>query len=232
MGGADAVAARTSVDRARVGALTTCARHPSGPHVTSVAVHGRADGTVEVELAVDALAVRQLLARPIATLRVAPLWCEPVLLHGAARRLPRTGSGTLRFSLEVAAVRVGSPPVVLDEAVYAAAEPDPLRHDAPAVLTHLNAGHGEALTACLRASGHDVRFAEATRLDSTGLTAVTVHDDGVDTVQLRFPAPVTSLAELPPGLAWVLRPSCGCCRAQQRPRPPGTPAPGTGGSAD
>ena len=211
----DAVSARTSVDRARVGLLTTYARSPSSTASTSVRVSARSDGSVEVRLAPTALGVRQLLARPVATLQVAPLWCEPVRLHGAARRLTGTSDrGELVFHLTVAAVRVGSPPALLDEASYAAAAPDPLRHDAPAVLSHLNAAHAGALSACLRAGGSPADFAHATRLDAGGLTAVAVGPDGVDTVRLRFPAPITDLRDLPPSLAWVLDPRCRCCGAR------------------
>ena len=213
----DAVRARTSVDRARVGQLITYARHPSGSRTTSVGLEVRADGAVDVHLAAGARAVAQLLARPLATLHVAPPWCEPVLLHGGVRRLPGlTDRGELVFRLDVAAVRVGSPAALVDEPAYAAARPDPLRCDAPAVLAHLNEGHADALTACLRARGHDVAFAEATRLDAGGLTVVAVGEQGTDTVRLRFPAPVAALDELPPSLAWVLRPGCGCCAPARR----------------
>ena len=213
----DAVRARTSVDRARVGELTTYARHPSMSLTTSVALDARPDGAVDVRLSASAGAVLQLLARPLATLRVSPPWCEPVLLHGGARRLPgRTERGELVFRLEVAAVRVGSPPVLVDESAWSAARPDPLRCDAPAVLAHLNEGHADALSACLRACGHDVAFAEATRLDAGGLTVVAVGQDGTDTVRLRFPSRVSALDELPPSLAWVLQPGCSCCPAARR----------------
>ena len=213
----DAVRARTSVDCAATGRLTTYARHPSGQQTTTVALHVRPDGAVDVPLPAGAPAVAQLVARPLATLRVAPAWGEPVLLHGGARRLPgRTDRGELVFRIEVAAVRVGSPPVLVDEAAYAAARPDPLRWDAPAVLAHLDEGHADALTACLRARGREVAFARATRLDAGGLTVVAVGRDGVDIVRLRFPAPVSGLEELPPSLAWALRPGCGCCAAARR----------------
>ena len=212
----DAVQARTSVDRARVGLLTTYARHPSSTHSSSVSVAARDDGSVAVRLSSAALGARQLLARPVATLRLAPPWCEPVLLHGAARRLPGTSErGELVFHLSVAAVRVGSPPVLVDEPSFTRAEPDPLRHDAPGVLTHMNEGHAGALSACLRAGGHQAGFAQATRLDAGGLTAVAVGRDGVDTVRLPFPAPVTDLHDLPPSLAWVLQPGCRCCTARR-----------------
>jgi hypothetical protein len=213
----DAVRARTSVDRARIGELTTYARHPSGTLSTSVGLQVRPDGAVDVHLSTGAHAVAQLLARPLATLRVAPPWCDPVLLHGGARRLPGlTDRGELVFRLEVAAVRVGSPPVLVDGTAYAAARPDPLRCDAPAVLAHLNEGHADALSACLRACGRDVAFAEATRLDAGGLTVVAVGPAGADTVRLRFPTPVAALDELPPSLAWVLQPGCGCCASTRR----------------
>ena len=213
----DAVRARTSVDRARVGQLTTYGRHPSSSRTTSVGLQARPDGSVEVHLSTGAPAVAQLLARPLATLQVAPPWCEPVLLHGGARRLPGlTDGGALVFRLEVAAVRVGSPPALVDESAYAAARPDPLRCDAPAVLAHLNEGHTDALSACLRARGHEAAFAEATRLDAGGLTVVAVGQDGADTVRLRFPTPVAALDELPPSLSWVLQPGCDCCTAARR----------------
>jgi hypothetical protein len=106
--------------------------------------------------------------------------------------------------------------VLVDETAYAAARPDPLRCDAPAVLAHLNVGHADALSACLRAFGHDVAFAEATRLDAGGLTVVAVGSEGADTVRLRFPTPVAALDELPPSLAWVLQPGCSCCGTPDR----------------
>jgi hypothetical protein len=140
-----------------------------------------------------------------------------VLLHGGARRLPGlTDRGELVFRLEVAAVRVGSPPALVDLSAWSAARPDPLRCDAPAVLAHLDEGHADALAACLRASGHDVAFAQATRLDAGGLTVVAVGPDGADTVRLRFPSPVAALDELPPSLALLLQPGCTCCSAARR----------------
>ena len=213
----DAVRARTAVDRARVGQLTTYARHPSGQRTTSVGLQVRSDGAVDVHLSTSNQAVAQLLARPLATLRVAPPWCDPVLLHGGARRLPGlTDRGELVFRLDVAVVRVGSPPAVVDGSAYAAARPDPLRGDAPAVLAHLNDGHADALAACLRAGGHDVGFAQASSLDAAGLTVTAVGSEGVSTVRLAFPHPVTGLRELPVGLRALLGSGCGGCGHDRR----------------
>lgn len=206
-----AVRARTSVDCARTGVLTTYARHPSSQATTHVVVGPRADGTVELRLPRTSAGARQLVARPVATLRVAPAAQDPVLLHGSARRLPGIAhDGALVFHLRAAAVRVGARGALLDEQAYAAAEPDPLRHDAPAVLAHLNGGHADALAACLRARGHDAGFAQAVRLDAGGLTVLAVGVDGVDRVRLRFPAPVHALSDLPVSLGGVLSPRCGC----------------------
>lgn len=209
----EAVAARTSVACARVAALTTYARHPSGHVTTPVSVHARADGSVEVALEASSVGVRQLLVRPLATVRVAPTWCEQVVLHGAARRLPAPDDGgRVVFHVQAACVRLGPARVPVDGELYAAAAPDPLRHEAPAVLAHLNSGHSDALAACLRARGHAADFVEASSLDASGLTVTAVGGEGVSTVRLEFPAPVARLADLPGGLAAVVRAGCGCCR--------------------
>lgn len=203
--------ARTSVAAARVGLLTTYARHPAGQTTTSVTVEARADGTLDIQLGRHAAGTGQLLARPVATLELHPSGCEPVLLHGAVHRLPGTGvNGALLFHLDVAAVRVGTPAVLLDQREYAAARPDPLAAQAAGVLEHLNSAHCDALTACLRAVGHRVVFAHATDLDTGGLTVAAVSPAGVNTVRLHFPRPINDLAQLPASLALVLNPRCGC----------------------
>lgn len=218
----DAVLARTSVDLARLGMLTTYARQPGSTTSTAVSVAASADGSLELRLSPRALGARQLLVRPVASLHVAPPWCKSVLVRGAARRLPGTDEhGALVFHLTVSAVRVGSPAALVDQRSYACAAPDPLRHDAPAVLSHVNDAHADALAACLRAGGSPAEFASATRLDSTGLTAVAVGPEGVETVQLRFPSPVTDLRDLPPSLAWALDPRCRCCGSRRSSGTPG-----------
>jgi hypothetical protein len=211
-----AALARTAVACARVAALTTYARHPSGHTTTPASVSARDDGSVEVALAWASPAVRQLLARPLATVRVSPAWCEPVVLHGSARRLPVDDAGRVRFHVQPGSVRVGPGALPVDVDLYADALPDPLRHDAPGVLAHLNGGHSEALAACLRARGHDVGFAQASGLDAGGLTVTAVGPDGVSTVRLAFARPVSRLGDLPGGLAAVLTGRCGDCRHRDR----------------
>lgn len=223
MAGSDiAVHARTSVACARLGSLTTYARRPSSQYTSSVAVCARTDGSVEVQLGRSVLAARQLLARPVACLHVAPPGCEPVLLHGTARRLPGAGErGGLVFHLEVATVRVGSPPVLLGEAAYTAADPDPLGDAAPAVLAHLNGGHADALVACVRDRGHRAAFAYAVRLDAGGLTVVAVGCGGAGQVRLPFPAPVAVPRDLPAGLGRLLSVRCGCAAPRLSRQPSG-----------
>lgn len=215
-----AVRARTAVDCARVGWLTTYGRDPSSQHTTCVKVRPRSNGTVEVQLGREALGGRQLLARPVATLEIAPVGCDPVLLHGAVRRLPGlSDNGALLFHLDVAVLRVGVPPVLIEEKSYFAAAPDPLAQQAPGILSHLNCAHADALAACLRAAGHRVGFAAATALDSDGLTVSAVTTEGVESVRLRFPQPVTALGQLPPSLSTVLRPDCGCTASRTATEP-------------
>lgn len=215
----NAMQARTSVAAARTGRLTTYARHPAGQTTTTVGVSPRADGTLDVHLGRDAVGVRQLLARAVATLALRPTGCQPVLLHGAVRRLAGAGAnGALLFRLDAATVRVGVPAALLDVHDYAAAEPDPLASEAAGVLDHLNSAHSDALTACLRAVGHRLGFAHATGLDTAGLTVAAVHDAGVDTVRLPFPHTIADLAELPTSLAVVLNPRCACRRPSCQPQ--------------
>ncbi len=86
-----AALARTSLCCAGVAALTTYPRSPAArPHLTSVAVRADDDGSAIVWLHPGSLAVQQLLARPFATVHVAPPGCEQVTLHGGAQRLPGT----------------------------------------------------------------------------------------------------------------------------------------------
>ena len=210
-----AARARTAVACARVAALTSYARHPSGHTTTPASVSARPNGSVEVALAATSPAVRQLVARPLATVRVSPTWCEPVLLHGSARRLPADSAGRVRFHVEAGSVRVGLAGTPVDVDLYAVALPDPLRDDAPGVLSHLNHGHGEALAAGLRAAGHDVGFVHASGLDAGGLNVTAVGSVGVSTVRLAFPQPVSRLADLPGGLAAVLSGGGGCCRRER-----------------
>lgn len=206
--------ARTALACARTGRLTICPAGAGPPPVTvRTQDHG---GTVAFILREASPLAGVLAVRPLGTLRVAPQGAEPTSLHGTLRRRPPApGRGLVRFALDVQLVRVGhgrGEPVDLQ--AYRAAEPDPLRHHAPAVLAHLRRDHGQDLTECLRAQGHgDIRWAEARRLDRYGLEVTVLDDDGAANVRLDFPTPVRSLGELRPGLRLALGGGTGDGRA-------------------
>lgn len=210
--------ARTSVARARVAALTTYPRAaPARPHLTSVAVECGPPGTPVIRVAAGSQAAGHLLARPLATVRVAPVGGDTVTVHGAAQRLPgRDENGRLRFRIDVGAVRLGDQPATpVDPDAYRSAECDPLAHETPDVLAHLRAAHADELAACLRALGHDAQWAEPTGLDRYGMTVLAVGLHGVDTVRLTFPRAVQRLEALPAGLRCLLL--CHCSGGPPRP---------------
>lgn len=205
--------ARTSVASACTGALVTYPRYGS-PVLATVSVRAGGSGLV-FSLTEGNPATRVLGVRPLATVRVAPAGCELTSLQGAVHGLPRVeGSRLVEFALDIGAVRLGprwSEVVDLDD--YRAAEPDPLRADAPAILAHLRRDHGPDLTDCLRAQGHtQARWVQAHSLDRYGLELSVLDDDGVARVRLDFPNAVGSLEDLGPGLYVALRGRCADCR--------------------
>lgn len=205
----DTVLARTSMASARAGSLLTFSRQVRGHRTTLVTVTACPDGSAEITLERGSPALLQLMARPLAVLTVAPPWCEPLTLHGGVRKLPSDdGDRHVRLHLSGAVVRLGRPCRTIDPEEYAAAAPDPLHPDVPAVLAHLNAGHTDALAACLRAQGRDAAFVEAAALDTHGLTVLSVGAAGVERVRLTFPRPVERLSQLPGGIAGLLRARC------------------------
>jgi hypothetical protein len=208
-----AALARASLRCASVAALTTYPRLAARPHLTTVAVTAGEDGSAVVLLRPGAPAAQQLLARPFATVTVAPAGCERVTLHGAVQRLAgKDQAGRLAFRVEAGAVRLGDDEIPVATTAYASANPDPFGRDASAVVAHLrHPHHAGQLTACLRALGHDAQFAEAVALDRRGMTVLAVGLDGVTLVYLDFPAPIAKLTDLPPDLHVLLTCRCGGC---------------------
>jgi len=205
--------ARTAIASACVGCVTTYPRvPPTRPLHTQVALEPEVEGRPLLRLSPESAAATQLLARPLATLRVARAGGHAVRLDGSARRLPGE-RGMLRFRLDVVAVRLAMPHwQTVSVTEYLAAAPDPLRHEAPEVLQHLARHHGPQLTACLRALGHETQWAEPMALDCRGLDVLSMTTEGVEVVRLPFPKPVTSLRDLSAGLAAPL-----LCRCQRNP---------------
>jgi len=210
--------ARTAVARARVAGLTT---YPRLTRPTLATVSVRDDGgALVLSLAPSAPAVTDLTVRPLGTVRVAPAGCATVTVQGAVARLPGPdGGGLAWFRLDVGAVRLGERRGgVVEVADYWAAEPDPLREDAPGILDRLRQGHGTGLAACLRAHGHlGARWAEPRRLDRYGLELAVLDDAGVSTARLSFPTPANAVEDLTPWLSLTLLAGgrCGDCPTDQ-----------------
>lgn len=99
-------------------------------------------------------------------------------------------------------------PVALGE--YAAAAPDPLWRQAPAVLVHLERYHEPELVSCVRA--HGLAAAEAViprSLDRFGLRLLVLMPSGTVAVRLAFPdGPVTGLHEVPVSVRAMM--TCRC----------------------
>ncbi|SFE95038.1 DUF2470 domain-containing protein [Blastococcus tunisiensis] len=204
------LAARTGLHRATSGALTTFPRHAARPHLTNVAISACNDGSAVVLLRPDAPAAGHLRALPFAAVTVAAAGCPRVTLQGGAQRLPDTDQvGRVAYRVEPGTVRIGDDGMPVPIAAYIAARPA-LPDSAPAVLAHLRCPHhAEQLAACLRALGHDARFAEATELDGQGMTVVAADPTGVSRIRLTFPTPISRLEDLPADLYVLLTCRCG-----------------------
>lgn len=217
---------RTALAAASVATVTTYPRSPGArPHQAVVRVRAESDGCLCFALDNRSAAVRHLLARPVANLRIAgpaapgstpgTASASGVVVFGGVRRArgvvpPDDRVGSLAFVLDVTSARLCGPgaDVLVDGASYRAAEPDPLRREAPALLAHLGSAHGAGLLHCLRRQGHPrAEWVEPRGLDRYGLEVLVVSADAVGPVRLPFPRPLRSLDELGPGLRAAL-----CCR--------------------
>lgn len=205
--------ARTAVARARVAGLVTYPRLAQQALATVSVYEDR--GALVLRLAPNTRAATHLCERPLGTVRVGPAYCETVTIQGAVRRLDGSdSSGRTLFRLDVGAVRLGGRATqVVDVGSYWAAEPDPLRDCAPAILAHLREGHGDQLNACLRAQGHSqARWAAPRRLDRYGLELAVIEESGVGLARLNFPTPVSRVEDLPPGLSVAMLGQGRCCQ--------------------
>lgn len=205
--------ARTTAASAVVADLITYARRPGGPGGATVPVAADQRGRPVLDVGTTSPVVARLLARPVATVLLTAPTCPPVVLQGGARPVRGAhGPRTRAFRVQVASVRVilggGRGTLVAPEA-YEAAEPDPLRHAAPGVLAHLARRHCAELRGCVRAHGlADVEFVEPRALDRYGLELLAVTAHGATVVRMPFPAPVTHLRQLSPGVAGPLLCRC------------------------
>jgi hypothetical protein len=138
-------------------------------------------------------------------------------LTGHAERMP--AGGTARYPVTVRSVEfTGSLRAPVPLAAYRAAAPDPLCHDAPAVLHHLKHGHMAELVGCVKAHGMpQAEWVIPRSLDRFGLELLVFTPDGIAAVRLSFPdGPVCSLRDVPASIRAVLT-----CRCQAPPDDPG-----------
>ena len=103
-------------------------------------------------------------------------------------------------------------PVALTQ--YEAAVPDPFRHEAAAVLRHLERYHLADLVDCVRAHGITVaEYVVPRRLDRFGLELLVLSPSGLAAVRLAFPdGPVTTIAEVPVSIRTSLTCRCALSR--------------------
>jgi hypothetical protein len=180
--------------------------------MTIVTVEDQPDGRPLVRLEDSSPTVRELAARPVATLAVAgPGPFARLELTGSLKphHAPRPGQRSYRLSpLTCRLVGTTSVPLSLREVL--AARPDPLASLAPALLDHLAEAHASDLLACIRAHGHDHAEVVLPRaLDRYGIELAVLGADGVKRVRLPFPGgPIETLEDAPLGLAAPL--SCRC----------------------
>ena len=215
--------ARTTAASAAAADLITYAPRPGGPSSVTVPVDADHRGRPLLSVGANSPAAARLLARPLATVILAAPACAPVVVHGGAHRVRGARRHrVLAFRLEVAGVRVilgGGKGTLVGPDEYEAAEPDPLRDAAPGVLAHLACAHPAELGACVRAHGlPGVEFVEPRCLDRHGLELLAVSERGATTIRLPFPAPVTHLTELSPGVAGPLLCRCDTDRVGLSPR--------------
>jgi len=105
----------------------------------------------------------------------------------------------------------GVVPVEVALGLYEAASPDPLRHEGPAVLRHLERCHMAELVSCVQAHGLETaEYVIPRGLDRFGLEFLVLTTGGVAAVRLAFPdGPVTSLQQVPASIRAVLTCRCG-----------------------
>jgi hypothetical protein len=207
--------ARTTLARTEVSTVTTYPRDPMArPHQTVAVCAVQPDGRLLLTLEAKSWAVRNLLARPLAGVRVVdPDDGSWVLVRGGVRRLPGAPRpGSVAFLLDATSVRLGGPTVgeeLVDADTYRRSEPDPLRDEAPGLLRHLQHAHRPDLLGCLRRHGlTEAEWVEPHALDRYGLELTVVTADAVGRVRLPFARPLRSLDDLGPGLHTALRCRC------------------------
>ena len=206
--------ARTAVARAATAAVSLL----GGPVTASeIPVRSGPAGSPVLLTATGSALARQLGTGP-ETVSVSVAAAAPFAgrrLTGTAR--PAARNRQAEIIAYVVAVRsvefCGTVSALVSLDQYQAATPDPLWHEAPGILRHLEQGHMSDLIGCVRA--HGMRQADWViphGLDRYGLELLVLTADGTAAMRLSFPSgPVTSLQDVPASVRTVL--TCRCCPA-------------------
>lgn len=206
--------ARTTLDVAGVATLLTRSAH-SPCTMTIVAIETQLGGSPRVWVEASARPTATLAESPLATLVVpaaAPFRC----LNLGGRLLPSAedSSGCQPYDMTIdRAELIGTTTsVVIPVNALLKAKPDPIRHDASAILEHLQVAHQQELLACARAHGmSDITSIIPRRLDRYGFELVALSAAGVTRLRLSFPnGPIESIADL--GLDLQIQMGCRCTR--------------------
>jgi len=203
--------ARTAVARAATAAVSLV----GGPVTASeIPVRSGPAGSPVLLTATGSALARQLGTGP-ETVSVSVAAAAPfagLRLTGTAR--PAARNRQAEIIAYVVAVRsvefCGTVSALVSLDQYQAATPDPLWHEAPGILRHLEQGHMSDLIGCVRA--HGMRQADWViphGLDRYGLELLVLTADGTAAMRLSFPSgPVTSLQDVPASVRTVL--TCRC----------------------
>jgi len=210
--------ARTALALTNVGTLVTkgCPTRPGT--LTVVSVEDQANGRPLIRLEETSPTVRELAGCRVATLAVAvPTPFRRLELTGPLKacRAPRSGTSLYRLS-PLTCRLVGATSVSFPPSRFHAAQPDPLRGLAPALLDHLAQAHTQDLLACIQAHGY--RTAEAVVpqvVDRYGIELAVLGGDGIERVRLPFPGgPIDALEQVALGLVVPL--TCRCRGTRSR----------------
>lgn len=152
---------------------------------------------------------RQLAASPVLVTVTVPADTPFSALRLSG--MTSTGTGVRGYPVTVRSLEfTGAAPATVALAQYEAAAPDPFRHEAPAILHHLEHHHMAELTCCVQANGLTAaECAVPRRLDRFGLELLVLTSSGLAAVRLSFPCgPVTTIAELPASIRAILNCQC------------------------
>lgn len=211
--------ARTALATARAATLLTKGCPARQPAVTLATVDDQSDGRPLVGLDAASPAIKRLAECRVATITVpAPAPFRGLELTGVLAPSESQEPEVRVFRLDPLACRLtGAAGTTVPISQFRAAAPDPLRHLAPDLLTHLADAHGEDLLACIRAHASPSALAAIPRaVDRYGIELTILDESGTEWVRLPFPnGPIDALHELPPGLLLPL--TCRCERKQSHP---------------